>query len=151
MRVQTSVVVHASPQLVREVYADYSGWPGLFPTISAVRVRERRGTTVVLEIDHVEGTVVNELTLTTAGDLVLREVKRRYDAVFVNEFDPIPQGTLFTVRGELWFKGIPRLLEPGLAWYVRRQMRRLQLEPVKARAEARVSGGEVDVADLSSG
>jgi len=47
---------------------------------------------------------------------VLGEVKRRYDAVFVNRFDPIPAGTLFTVRSELRFKGIARLLWPMLRW-----------------------------------
>jgi len=62
--------------------------------------------------------------------------KRRYDAVFVNRFDPIPAGTLFTVWGELRFKGTARLLWPILRWYVLRQTRRLQLEPVKVRAEA---------------
>jgi hypothetical protein len=107
----------------------------MFPTISAVRVKERRGDTLVLEVDHVEGTVINELTLTSDGQLVLREVKRRYDAVFVNRFDPISVGTRFTVRGELRFKGIARLLGPMLRWYVLRQIRHLQLEPVKARAE----------------
>jgi uncharacterized membrane protein len=136
MRVQTSVIVNAPADLVRNVYADYTAWPEMFPTISAVRVRERRGSTLVLEVDHVEGTVINELTLTNDGELVLGEIKRRYDAVFVNRFDPIPAGTLFTVRGELWFKGVARLLEPVLIWYVRRQMKLLQLEPVKARAEA---------------
>ena len=46
-------------------------------------------------------------------------------------------GTLFTVRGDFAFKGAARLLAPVLGWYVRRQMRRLQLLPVKAEAEAR--------------
>jgi hypothetical protein len=136
MRVQVSTVVHAPARLVRDVYADYDAWPEMFPTISAVRVKQRVGAMLVLEVEHVEGLVINELTVTAAGDLVLREVKRRYDAVFVNRFTAIPAGTLFTVVGELSFKGLAPLLEPLLGWYVRRQMRRLQLKPVKARAEA---------------
>lgn len=139
MRVQTSIVVNAPADLVRDVYADYASWAEIFPTISAVRVKEHRGSTLVLEVDHVEGKVINELTPTSDGELVLGEVKRRYDAVFVNQFDPITAGTRFTVCGELHFKGAARLLEPVLGWYVRRQVRHLQLEPVKARAEAKAA------------
>jgi hypothetical protein len=43
------------------VYADYDAWPEMFPTISAVRVRQRVGTTLVLEVEHIEGLVINEL------------------------------------------------------------------------------------------
>jgi hypothetical protein len=137
MQVETSIVVHAPADQVRDVYADYTLWPRMFPTISAVRLTGYRGSTQLLEVDHIEGTVSNELALTDEGELVLREVKRRYDAVFVNRFDQVPGGTLFTVRGDFAFKGAARLLAPVLGWYVRRQMRRLQLLPVKAEAEAR--------------
>jgi hypothetical protein len=137
MQVETSIVVHAPPAQVRDTYADYTRWPRMFPTISAVRLTGHRGSTQLLEVDHIEGTVSNELTLTDQGELVLGEVKRRYDAVFVNRFAPVPGGTLFTVRGDLAFKGAARLLAPVLGWYVRRQMRRLQLLPVKAEAESR--------------
>lgn len=135
MQLTASILVHAEPEAVRAVYADYTHWPTLFPTISAVRVRHRRAATVVLELDHVEGTVINELTVTADGDLVLHEIKRHYDAVFVNHFAPHPAGTIFTVAAQLSLKGWARLVEPVVSPYVRRLIRRLQLEPVKAWAE----------------
>ena len=136
---QTSIIVRAPAALARDVYADYTGWAGMFPTISAVRLKERRGSTLILELDHIEGKVINELTVTGDHEIVLREVKRRYDAVFENRFDPVPEGTRFSVRGELTFKGVARLVGPFLGWYVRRQMMRFQLLPVKEAAERRQS------------
>jgi hypothetical protein len=62
MQVQTLIIVRAPAALVRDVYADYTGWAGMFPTISAVRLKERHGSTLILELDHVEGRVINELT-----------------------------------------------------------------------------------------
>lgn len=131
------MVVHARVDAVRDAYTDYHSWPRLFPTISGVRLTARRGSTLVLQVDHLEGTVLNELTVTGGGEVVLYEVKRRYDAVFVNRFASIPAGTLFSVRGDLTFKGIARLLRPFLGWYVRRRIRHLTLLPVKTWAEAR--------------
>jgi hypothetical protein len=52
MRVTISAVVRAPAQLVRDVYLDYTHWPGMFPTISAVRLRQRVGQTLVLAVDH---------------------------------------------------------------------------------------------------
>ena len=43
------------------LYADY--WPRLFPTIKGVRLIGREGSKQVLEIDHLEGKVVNELVV----------------------------------------------------------------------------------------
>lgn len=137
MDVETSVLVRAPATVVRHVFTDYTGWPTLFPTITGVQLRERHGATILLEVDHVEGLVTNELTVDATGQVVLREVKRRYDAVFVNRFDSVPAGTLFTVRANLTFKGIARLLRPVLSGYVRRQVKRLTLLPVKAMAESR--------------
>lgn len=68
----------------------------------------------------------------------LWEVKRHYDACFRNRFVTIPDGTLFVVIGEVWLNGWARLLRPFLPGYIRRQMRRLQLRPVQAEAEAQV-------------
>jgi hypothetical protein len=39
MQVQTSIIMRAPVALIRDVYADYAGWPGMFPTISAVRLK----------------------------------------------------------------------------------------------------------------
>jgi Polyketide cyclase / dehydrase and lipid transport len=137
LHVEVSTMVEASPETVLDVYADWSGWPRLFPTISGVRLLRREGEKPVLEVDHVEGRVINELVVRPPDTLELWEEKRRYNARFSNRFEAVPGGTRFTDRGDIYLKGWARLLQPFLPWYVRRLMRRLQLQPVKAEAEAR--------------
>jgi hypothetical protein len=136
LHVEVSTMVKAPPETVLDVYADWSGWPRLFPTISGVRLLRREGEKLVLEVDHVEGRVINELVVRPPDTLELWEEKRRYNARFSNRFEAVPGGARFTDRGDIYLKGWARLLQPFLAWYVRRLMRRLQLQPVKAEAEA---------------
>jgi hypothetical protein len=135
---EVSSVVRAPRETVLDVYADYGSWPHLFPTIAAVRLVGREGPKLVLEVDHVEGKVSNELVVRAPDQLKLWEKKRR-DARFLNCFETVPDGTRFTLRGEIHLKGWARLLQPFLQGYVRRQMRQLQLQPVKAEAEARAA------------
>jgi hypothetical protein len=137
IRVEVATDVAAPVETVRNVYADYSNWPHLFPTIKGVRLIRRDGQTVVLDIDHTEGHVLNELVERSPGEIELREVKRHYTARFENSFEPIPGGTHFRINGEIHLTGVARLLRPFLPRYVRRQMERLQLHPVKVEAEAR--------------
>jgi hypothetical protein len=141
LHVEVSTTVKAPRQTVLEVYADSASWPRMFPTISAVRLLRREGAKLVLEVDHevdhVEGKVVNELVVRPPDALDLWEEKRRYDARFLNRFETVPGGTRFTVRGDIYLKGWARLLQPFLRGYVREQLRRLQLQPVQAEAEAR--------------
>lgn len=137
MHVEASTMVKAPKETVSEVYSDYRSWPRLFPTISGVRLLRREGSKLVLEIDHIEGKVINELVVRSSDELDLWEEKRRYDARFLNRFDAVPGGTRFTVRGDIYLKGLARVLQPFLRGYVRRQMDRLQLQPVKVEAEAR--------------
>ena len=106
-----------------------------------MRLLRREGPKLVLEVDHVEGRVLNELVVRPPDTLELWEEKRRYDARFSNHFEAVPGGARFTARGEIHLKGWARLLRPFLAWYVRRLMRRLHLQPVKAEAEARTRAG----------
>jgi Polyketide cyclase / dehydrase and lipid transport len=146
LQVEVSTTVQAPRQMVFDVYADYASWPRLFPTISAVRLLRREGPTLVLEVDHVEGKVINELTVRPPAALDLWEEKRRYDARFRNRFETVPGGTRFTARGEIHLKGWARLLRPVLRGYVRRKMQRLQLQPVKAEAEARARQAAAAVA-----
>jgi len=125
------------PERAYDVYADYAGWPRVFPTISAVRLVRRAGNSVVLEVDHrSEGKVRNELVLQPKRQLELRESKRRYDARFLNRFDPINSGTRVSVAGDIRLKGLVRLLSPLLGWYVRRLIQRFTLHPIKIAAEA---------------
>jgi Polyketide cyclase / dehydrase and lipid transport len=138
LRLEVSTMVKAPRQTVLDVYADYSSWPRLFPTISGVRLLRREGAKLVLELDHVEGTVINKLLVRRPDQLDLWEEKRRYDAWFHNRFETVPGGTRFTVRGDIHLKGWLRPLQPFLGGYIRRQIKRLQLEPVRGEAEARV-------------
>jgi len=137
MTVAASTMVSAPPATVCDVYAEYRSWPRLFPTIKGVRLLRREGAALVLEVDHLEGTVVNELQVQSPDEISLWEVHRRFDALFLNRFETIPGGTRFTVTGEIHPKGVARLLQPFLPGYVRKRMEQLQLQPVKAEAEAR--------------
>ena len=137
MTVVASTTVSAPPATVCDVYAEYRSWPRLFPTINGVRLLRREGAALVLEVDHLEGTVINELLVRPPDEISLREVHRRFDALFLNRFQAIPGGTRFTVTGEIHLNGVARLLQPFLPGYVRKRMERLQLQPVKAEAEAR--------------
>jgi hypothetical protein len=137
MQVVTSTLVSAPKATVSDVYSDYPNWPRLFPTINGVRLLRREGAKLILEIDHIEGTVVNELLILSADEISLSEVHRRFDALFRSRFDVIPGGTRFTVSGEFDLKGFAKLLKPFLRGYARNRMQRLQLQPVKAEAEAR--------------
>jgi hypothetical protein len=141
LQVEASTIVRAPKETVLDVYADYPSWPRLFPTISKVRLLRREGPKLVLEVDHAEGKVINELVVRPPDELDLWEVKRRYDARFLNRFQTVPGGTRFTVSGAIYLKGRARLLQPFLAGYVRRQMQRLQLQPVKAEAETHALPG----------
>jgi len=145
LHVEVTTTVKAPRQTVLDVYADYRSWPRLFPTIDAVRLLGREGPRTVLEVDHVEGKVVNELLLRPPDRLDLWERKRRYDARFSNRFERVPDGTRLMVRGDIRLKGWARLAQPFLRGHVRRQMRRLQLRPVKAEAEARARARQGDL------
>ncbi len=136
MRAEVSAVVRAPQETVCGVYAAYENWPGLFPTISGVRLVGSDGPKLAVEVDHVEGKVPNELILRCPDEIDLWEIKRRYDACFHNRFATIPAGTRFVVTAEIWLKGWAQLLRPFLRGYMRRQMRQLQLRPVQAEAEA---------------
>jgi Polyketide cyclase / dehydrase and lipid transport len=145
MTVVAATMVSAAPAAVCDVYAEYRSWPRLFPTINGVRLLRREGAALVLEVDHLEGTVINELLARPPDEVSLREVHRRFDALFLNRFQAIPGGTRFTVTGEIRLNGAAGLLQPFLRRYVRKRMQRLQWQPVKAEAEARArraAGGD---------
>jgi uncharacterized membrane protein len=138
MRVDASITIDAPKDIVAAIYADYRNWPRVFPLVRGVRLIRRDGERLVLEVDHArEGAVRNEMVIDGAGAIDLWESKRRYDARFLNRFAPTPGGTRFTIHADIRLKGAARLLRPVLASYVRRQMERWTLEPVKVAAEAR--------------
>jgi Polyketide cyclase / dehydrase and lipid transport len=135
--VQASTMVSAPRETVAAVYADYPSWPRMFRTINSVRLLRHDGSKLVLQIDHAEGRVINELDVRAPDEIDLYEVKRHYDGRFVNRFEAVAGGTRFTVTGQIQLKGWARLLRPLLPPYARRLIRRLQMEPVKNEAERR--------------
>src|SRR5215510_9548677 len=135
LHVETSTTIQAPQPRVVEIYQDYRNWPNLFPTIKAVRLVRDEPHRKVLEIDHVEGRVINILTIVSPQEIVLEEFKKKYDGKFVNRFEVVPQGTRFTVAADISLKGFYKLLAPFLADYIRKQITVYVLDPVKKSAE----------------
>jgi len=79
MTVVASTMISAPKVTVFDVYREYPNWPRLFPTIHGVRLLHREGAKLVLEIDHIEGPVVNELLVRSPDEISLWEVHRRFE------------------------------------------------------------------------
>jgi hypothetical protein len=106
------------------LYRNPNNWARLFPaTIRGARVVRREGDTTVVEVDHVEGKVVNVLRDISPTRIDFVEFKRSYDATFVNEFFPEGEGMRY------------RLAAPFVKPLVLARMRRYVVEPLKVAAE----------------
>ena len=69
--------VNAPADRVQALYRDPGNWAHLFPaTIRGARVVRREGNTTVVEVDHVEGKVVNMLPDISSTRTDLVEFKR---------------------------------------------------------------------------
>jgi len=129
--------VNASADRVQALYRDPYNWARLFPaTVRGARVVRREGDTTVVEVDHVEGKVVNILRDISRTRIDLVEFKRRYDATFVNEFIPEGEGMRYTLTASIRLKGPYRLAAPFVKPLVLARMRRYVVEPLKAAAES---------------
>src|SRR5215472_6042847 len=97
--------VNAPADRVRALYRDPDNWARLFPaTIRGARVVRREGDATVVEVDHVEGKVVNILRDISSTRVDLVEFKRRYDATFVNEFIPEGEGMRYRLTASVRLK-----------------------------------------------
>jgi hypothetical protein len=136
IHVEVSDTIRAPPVKVAGMFRDYQTWPRLFSaTIRGVRlVREDHGIEV-LEIDHVEGKVINKLRVVSSGLIVLEEYKKQFAGHFENRFDPVLGGTRYAVVADITLKGPYKVLEPVLRSYVRRQITRFVINPLKLAAE----------------
>ena len=135
--VEASVTIRAPQPQVAALYRDFAGWPQLFAaTIRGVRLIRAEPARAILEIDHREGVVPNILTEVSPDRFDLWESKRLYDATFVNCFEAIPEGTRYSVSADIVLKGVTKVLGPLLRGYIRRQIYRYVLEPVRRAAEA---------------
>ncbi len=134
---EASIIIRAPRDRVAELYRDYRGWPRLFSaTIRSVRLVRSEGARTELEIDHREGKVPNVMTVVGPDRVDLWEAKRRYQGSFVNRFEAVPEGTRYTVVADIRLTGAGRLLGPVLGGYIRRQIVRYILAPMRVAAEA---------------
>ena len=128
--------VNAPADRVRALYRDPANWAHLFPeTIRGARVVRKEGDTTVVEVDHVEGKVVNILRDISSTRIDLVEFKRRYDATFVNEFIPEGDGMRYTLTASVRLKWPYWVAAPFVKPLVLTRMRRYVVEPLKAAAE----------------
>lgn len=132
----TGIFVPAPPQQLMALYNDYENWPRLFPeTIERTRVLDRQPGAVVVEVDHrTAGRVVNIIRPRPPDGIELEEFKRRFDAIFLNRFSPVPGGTRYTVRASVRIRGGLAVFAPLLAPLVRRRVQRYVLEPMRNAA-----------------
>jgi hypothetical protein len=143
IEVRAAIEIRAPRERVRAVYLDVAHWWRTFPrTIESARVvGETDGVQEILVNHKAEGLVPNRLTVTDGYRVWLEERKRRYDAVFLNEFEAIEDGaaTRYVVTADINLKGIYRALRLILSGYVRRralrQITEYVLEPLRAAAE----------------
>ena len=129
--------VNAPADRVRALYRDPDNWARLFPaTIRGARVVRMEGDTTVVEVDHIEGKAVNILRDVSPTRIDLVEFKRRYDAIFVNEFIPEGEGTRYTLTASVQLKWPYRLAAPLVKPLVLARMRRYVVGPLKVAAES---------------
>ena len=133
-----SQLIEAAPERLSAMYQDYGHWSQLFPaTIRGTRLIRENDTTKAIEVDHAKaGRVLNLLTVISPGEIRLEEFKPFYDARFTNRFEADAHGTRYTVEADVQLKGPLRLLTPLARPFVRRQIAKFVLGPMKAMAEA---------------
>ena len=146
VRTSVQVTIHAPPERVMATFLDYARWPDIFPlTIAGTELVRRRSPSVLEVMVHhrKEGRVLNVLTIRGPEVVELREFKRRFDATFVNRFEPAADGegggTRYTIDAEVRMKPPYALLAPLLRGVVERALRRYTLEPMRAAAESQWS------------
>lgn len=136
IEVSLSIFIDAPPERVAALYADVLNWPRLFAgTIRNAHVLRESPDETAIEVDHVEGKVLNLLRPTSTGELELVEFKRRYDATFTNAFQHEGKGTRYVLTARVRIKGALRWVSRFARPLIRSRMRRYVLEPVKAAAE----------------
>lgn len=88
----------------------------------------------------IEGRVPNTLIFLSETEIALEESKKRFNAVFLNQFLPMAQrGTHYMITAYITLKGIYRIMKLFVKHYVRgqalKQMEQYVLAPLKTAAE----------------
>jgi hypothetical protein len=65
----------------------------------------------------------------------LEEYKNRFDGHFEYRFEPVREGTRFTIVADITLKGFYKCLESILRPYVRQQLRHFVIDPMKQAME----------------
>lgn len=143
---EAAIDIAAPPQHVASIYRDIDQWGETFPaTIASARVIETGENWKQIEVTHKqEGCVPNTLFELSDTEIGLNESKQKFNASFLNQFEPAPGGgTHYVIRGYFSLKGIYKVLKPFLKGYVRRQslkgMKDYVLVPLKTAAEKTAS------------
>ncbi len=139
---QAAIDIDAAPERVAAIYRDVERWGDTFPaTIERAKIITTGENWKEIEVTHKQAGQVSNLLIDLArNEIGLEESKSKFDASFLNRFEPRANGgTHYVIDGYIRPKGIYRLLKPFLQGYVRRQtLRQMQnyvLEPLKRAAE----------------
>lgn len=145
IRAQAAIDIAALPEQVAAVYRDVEKWDETFPaTIQRAQVIETGANWQKIEVTHkTEGCVPNTLIFLSSTEVGLEESKRRFNANFLNRFEPEAGGaTHYVISAYISLKGVYKILKPLIAGYVRQktleQMENYVLVPLKKAAEGAV-------------
>ena len=133
-----SLLVRAPAERLAALYMDHAHWNRLFPaTIRGTRLLRQAPDETVVEVDHrTEGPVTNVIRPLSPTAIELDEFKPKFDATFVNRFEPVAEGTRYVVDAEVRLRMPYAIVAPLVGGLVRRRVRRYVLEPMRAAAEA---------------
>jgi hypothetical protein len=131
VRAELSTIINGPAEKVADQFLDYGRWPQMYPTIRGVRVVSASGQYVTLSVDHAEGRIMNILMVVSSKEVRLYEEKLRYDASFIHRFEATVGETRYTVVADVMVKRPIHLLAPVLRPYIKWQMRRYILEPMR--------------------
>lgn len=142
IQAEAAVDIAAPPERVAALYRNVEKWAETFPaTIAYAHVIETGSNWEKIEVSHKkEGRVPNTLIFLSDTAIGLEESKKRFDASFLNTFEPNANGgTHYVVTAYISLKGIYKVLRPLLVPYVRqqalKQMKSYVLNPLKTAAE----------------
>jgi hypothetical protein len=134
----TSIIIAADPSTVKKQYLDYVNWSQLFPlTIRRAKLIKEENGALTVEVDHrYEGKVINVLTILSPEEIKLQEFKPKFDAVFINRFERVPAGTLYTITANVSLKGIFKVAAPFVLGLIKKRMLNYVLYPMKKYSES---------------
>lgn len=142
IQTEAAIDIAAPPDKVAAIYRAVDQWGETFPaTIERACVIGSGKNWKQIEVSHKqEGCVPNTLFDLSDTEIGLQESKHKFNASFMNKFEPDPGGgTHYVIHAYISPKGIYKFLKPFLKGYVRRQslksMKAYVLEPLKTAAE----------------